>query len=309
MPVLLIHGGVARPSYNVPSVLFHLQKIAIEAYSMFDCGKDHVDVVEKAVLLMENDPTFNAGVGSVLNLLGELEMDAAIMDGSTGMAGAVCSASFPKNPIRLARVVMEMTPHVLISGRGADILAEKLGFERHPGPTEEILKRYGEMRSKLLSGDGCDDLLSEVRRVIKHINYFDTVGAVSSCYGKVAAATSTGGIWMKLPGRVGDTPVIGAGTYAWLRGAASGTGLGEAAMVTLAAKSVVDRINNGRSVRSAVIQTLSEIKKHTGKIYGLIAVNSSEEFFAGQTAGRLAWVAVKDGEVFQGISVSRSQCN
>ncbi len=304
MPVLLVHGGVARPSYNVSSMLPRLRRIAIEAYHLFDQGKDHVDVVERAVLLMENDPTFNAGVGSVLNLLGELEMDAAIMDGATGRAGAVCSASFPKNPIKLARAVMEMTPHVLISGRGADMLAEKLGLERHPGPTEKILKKYSEMKSKLLAGEGLDDILSGIKRAVEHINYFDTVGAVSSCHGKVAAATSTGGTWMKLPGRVGDTPVIGAGTYAWHRGAASGTGVGEAAMVTLAAKSVVDRINDGSDVRSAVIQTLNEIKRHTGKIFGLIAVNSSEDFFAGQTMGRLVWVAVKDGKVFQGISVS-----
>ena len=182
-------------------------------------GGDALDAVEATVKVLENDPNFNAGRGAVFTYEGRSELDAAIMEGETRKAGAVAGVSATKNPISLARAVMEDSPHVMLSGDGADIFSREQGLEQAPPEyfaTPERRRQLEEMKSNKLSWFDVD-------------MKYGTVGAVAlDSEGHVAAATSTGGITGKRWGRIGDSPIIGAGTYADDRACAvSATGAGE----------------------------------------------------------------------------------
>ena len=178
-------------------------------------GETAMDVVEKVVRTLEDDPHFNAGRGAVYTHDGRHELDAAIMDGRDLSAGAVAAVSDVKNPISLARLVMEESPHILLVGAGAEAFADELGVVRVPQTYFHTQYRYEAWQRALERKRQQDDK--------------DTVGAVvRDVYGNLAAATSTGGLTDKRWGRVGDVPVIGAGTYADNRTCAlSATGKGE----------------------------------------------------------------------------------
>jgi beta-aspartyl-peptidase (threonine type) len=179
-------------------------------------GGAALDAVVAAVVSLEEDPLFNAGRGAVLTSDGTVELVAAVMDGRTREGGAVAGARTVRNPVRLARAVMESTPHVLLVGEGAELLANERGLERVDPSffvTDERLDQLARIRAE-----------EKVK-----LDVYGTVGAVArDASGHLAAATSTGGMVNKRPGRVGDTPILGAGTFAWDRTCAvSGTGHGE----------------------------------------------------------------------------------
>lgn len=182
-------------------------------------GGTALDAVEAAVKVLEDDPAFNSGRGSVFTYEGGIEMDAAVMDGSTRDAGAVSGVTRTRNPISLARRVMEDSPHVLLSGEGADTFSEERGLEQADQSWFAIPERRRQLDE--LKSRGVDHFDVEMK--------YGTVGAVArDKAGHVAAATSTGGITGKRWGRIGDSPLIGAGTYADDRaGAVSATGSGE----------------------------------------------------------------------------------
>ncbi len=172
-------------------------------YAVLEKGGSSLDAVTAAVRSMEDNPLFNAGIGAVLNRDGEAELDSSIMDGKTLRAGAVANLRHVKNPIELARAVMEKSPHVMIAGEGAEEFALQQGFTLVPNTyfRTEARKRQLEKAQKEQKSD-----TSEAK---------GTVGAVAlDRNGNLAAATSTGGMTNKLPGRIGDSPLIGAGTYA-----------------------------------------------------------------------------------------------
>jgi L-asparaginase / beta-aspartyl-peptidase len=182
-------------------------KTALErGYAILEQGGSSLDAVEAAVTELENFPLFNAGKGSVFNNEGNHEMDAAIMEGKSLKAGAVTGVGSVKNPVKLARLVMEQSEHVMLAGKGAEIFAEKVGVER----TDKDYF-YNEMRYQQWL-----QALKEDKVKLDHSEKkFGTVGAVAlDKQGNLAAATSTGGMTNKKFGRVGDSPVIGAGTYA-----------------------------------------------------------------------------------------------
>ncbi|HRO42910.1 MAG TPA: isoaspartyl peptidase/L-asparaginase [Flavipsychrobacter sp.] len=183
-----------------------LQNALDAGYTLLERGASSLDAVEAAVAVLENFPLFNAGKGSVFNHLGKHEMDASIMEGQTLAAGAVSGISNVKNPIKLARVVMEKSEHVMLFGKGAEEFAKhhEIAFE----PDDYF---YNEMRYKQWQ-----EAVEEGRVMLDHSERkFGTVGAVAlDQHGNLAAATSTGGMTNKKFGRVGDTPIIGAGTYA-----------------------------------------------------------------------------------------------
>ncbi|MDR3418309.1 MAG: isoaspartyl peptidase/L-asparaginase [Nevskia sp.] len=226
-----LHGGAGDPPPGngaQPERRDALRRIATEALALLRGGASALDAATRAVELLEDCPLFNAGVGAVLNRDGQVELDAAVMDGADRRCGAVTCVSRVRSPVRLARAVMERTPHVFFGGGGAERLAAELGLERvEPGffVTEERLQQLrAAQRSGAITLDHddhapCDDDAP-----------FGTVGAVArDAWAHLAAATSTGGLTNKLPGRVGDTPVIGAGTFADDHSAAvSCTGTGEA---------------------------------------------------------------------------------
>ena len=221
-----------------------------------------LDAVEAAVRVLEEDSCFNAGRGSVLTATGCIELDAAIMDGRTRAAGAVAGLRTTRAPISLTRLLLEQGPHVFLSGKGADEFAREHGIEQVPNSWFEIPERRRQLEELLAEG-GFDD---EIK--------YGTVGAVAvDVDGHVAAATSTGGLTAKRWGRVGDSPLIGAGTYADDRSAAvSATGSGEYFIRAVAAHQLAERVRlGGQSLQQALDGVLADIASLGGK-GGLIAV-------------------------------------
>ena len=226
-----------------------------------------LDVVEAAVRVLEEDPSYNSGRGSVLTSTGCIELDAAIMDGSTRAAGAVAGLRTTRAPISLARRLLEQGPHVFLSGKGADEFARDHGLEQVPNSWFEIPERRRQLEELLAEG-GFDD---EIK--------YGTVGAVAvDVNGHVAVATSTGGLTAKRWGRVGDSPLIGAGTYADDRSAAvSATGSGEYFIRAVAAHQLAERVRlGGQSLQEALDAVLADIASLGGK-GGLIAVAPNGE--------------------------------
>lgn len=230
--------------------------------AILDRKERAIDAVEAAVRVLEEDQCFNAGRGSVLTAGGGIELDAAIMDGRTRAAGAVAGLRSTRAPISLARRLLEQGPHVFLSGKGADEFARNAGLEQVDNSWFEIPERRRQL-DELMSSGGFDD---EVK--------YGTVGAVAvDVHGHVAVATSTGGLTAKRWGRVGDSPLIGAGTYADDRAAAvSATGSGEYFIRAVAAHQVAARVMlGGESLQQALDAVLSDIASLGGK-GGLIAV-------------------------------------
>ena len=230
-------------------------------------GDRALDAVEAAVRVLEEDPCFNAGRGSVLTASGCIELDAAIMDGRERQAGAVAGLRTTRAPISLARLLLAQGPHVFLSGKGADDFARDHGLQQVENSCFEVGERRRQL-DELLASDGFDD---EVK--------YGTVGAVAvDANGHVAVATSTGGLTAKRWGRVGDSPLIGAGTYADDRAAAvSATGSGEYFIRAVAAHQLAERVRiGGQSLQAALDAVLADIQALGGK-GGLIAVSPGGE--------------------------------
>lgn len=270
---LVIHGGAGamRPVHGDED---HEERArqglrsALEAGSaILSNGGSAVDAVETAVRVLEDDPCFNAGRGSTLNAQGIVELDAAIMDGEYRRAGAVAGVRTTRAPISLARTLMERGPHVFLSYVGADRLAIEAGLEQ----VDNSWFVTGERRRQL------DELL-EKGGFDADVKY-GTVGAVAvDTSGHVAAATSTGGLTAKQWGRIGDSPLIGAGTYADDRSAAvSATGSGEYFIRAVAGHQLGERVRlAGEALQDALDGTLADIKQ-LGGLGGMIAVSPSGE--------------------------------
>ncbi|HEV2746920.1 MAG TPA: isoaspartyl peptidase/L-asparaginase [Allosphingosinicella sp.] len=231
-------------------------------------GGSALDAVEAAVRELEDDPHFNAGRGAVFTFQGSNELDAAIMDGRTRAAGAAAGVTATRNPVTLARAVMEESPHVMLSGRGADQYSRDQGLEQ-AGPewfaTAERRRQLEEMKAR---GEWFDADMK-----------YGTVGAVAvDANGHVAAATSTGGITGKRWGRIGDSPLIGAGTYADDRSAAvSATGSGEYFIREVVAHEICARIRlRGESAQAAAAAVMEEVET-LGGTGGVIVVTPGGE--------------------------------
>lgn len=265
---LALHGGAGDPEGSdpeQPEQRAALRRIAEAGQAALLAGACAVDVVEQVVALLEDCPLFNAGIGAVLNRNGDPELDAAIMDGCNRASGAVTGVSRTRSPIRLARAVMDGGAHVLLMGTGADAAGRELGL-----PTVEPAYFVTEQRRRQL-------LKARERGVVvlDHDAGFGTVGAVArDAQGRLAAATSTGGLTNKAPGRVGDTPIIGAGTYADNRSAAvSCTGTGESFMRACFGYQVHARLlYAGQSLAQACAVALEDVQLLGGR-GGCIAID------------------------------------
>ena len=236
-------------------------------------GGSALDASEAAVRVFEDDPLFNAGKGSVFDAAGVVEMDAAIMDGKTLRAGAVASLRHVKNPITLARLVMEKSPHVMMAGEGAETFARERGIELVDAKyffTQERWDALQKVKAAEKAGGNGDK-----KFFLSDQDLHGTVGAVAlDRHGNLAAATSTGGKTGKLPGRIGDTPVIGAGTYANnATCAVSGTGDGEFFIMATAAHDVSAMMEYRRkTLQEASVAVIDKIGK-LGGTGGMIAVD------------------------------------
>ena len=265
---LVIHGGAGSMRRGrLDPEQERCARAGLEAALAAGCAilgkrESALDAVEAAVRVLEEDSCFNAGRGSVLTATGCIELDAAIMDGRTRAAGAVAGLRTTRAPISLARALLERGPHVFLSGKGADEFAREHGLKQVPNSWFEIPERRRQLE-ELLAEDGFDD---EIK--------YGTVGAVAvDVDGHVAVATSTGGLTAKRWGRVGDSPLIGAGTYADDRSAAvSATGSGEYFIRAVAAHELAERVRIGREpLQQALDSVLADIADLGGK-GGLIAV-------------------------------------
>ena len=226
-----------------------------------------MDAVEAAARMLEEDTCFNAGRGSVLTEQGEVELDAAIMDGRDRQAGAVSGIKTTRAPISLARRLMEHGPHVFLAGDAADRFAAAAGIEQVENEFFMVPERRRQLEEALAAGSAADPIK------------YGTIGAVAvDVHGNVAAATSTGGITAKRWGRVGDSPLIGAGTYADNRAAAvSATGSGEYFIRAVAAHELAARMRiGGETLQQALDGVLADIEALGGK-GGLIAVAPNGE--------------------------------
>jgi len=228
-------------------------------------GGDALDAVEAAARVLEEDPAFNAGRGSVLAFDGHVELDAAIMDGRDRRAGAVAGLRTTRAPISAARAVMDQSPHVLMSFHGADEFALEVGLEQVPNRWFVTPERRRQLDELLARGSDAFD--ADIK--------YGTIGAVAVDHnGHVAAATSTGGLTAKRWGRIGDSPLIGAGTFADDRAAAvSATGLGEVFIRAAAAHELCARVRiGGETLQAALDAVLADVKALGGN-GGLIAVS------------------------------------
>ena len=277
---LAIHGGAGtiERSKMTPErereYRAGLERALTAGYEVLKRGGSSLDATEAAVRVLEDDPNFNAGKGSVFTSAGTNEMDAAIMDGKTLAAGAVASLKHIKNPISLARLVMEKSGHVMMDSEGAELFAKENGIELVDQKyffTQErwdALQKIKAAEKSRTSGGGKKFLITDQDR-------HGTVGAVAlDQNGNLAAATSTGGTTNKRPGRVGDSPVIGAGTYANnATCAVSATGDGEYFIRATVARDVSALMEyRGMSLKEAARAALDKVAK-LGGTGGLIAID------------------------------------
>jgi len=259
-------------------------------------GGSALDAVEAAVRLLEDDPVFNAGTGATLTSAGDVELDASIMDGASLRCGAVAVVKDVRNPISLARAVMERTHHVLLAGPGASAFAREIGLPPHENGllvTPRQRRRWEEARAALRAQ-------ARPGAPSKH----GTVGAVArDARGHLAAATSTGGMSMKLPGRVGDTALIGCGTYADdALAAVSCTGHGERVIQLTLGRHAADLVGRGASAMDAAREAAALLGRRLQGNGGLIVVGPAGEVgFAHNTAAMSrAWTAA-DGSILAAL--------
>lgn len=259
VPSLIVHGG----AWDIPDDAVEACKAgcrrAIEAgWSILNAGGHSLDAIEAAITILEDDPAFDAGYGSHLNLDGQVECDAIVMDAATLKAGSVAGLHRIKNPIRLARRVLEHCSHMMLIGEGAECFAVQHDLSLCD-PLELVSPAEREAWLRC----------SQDSHAAEHHRGHDqgTVGAVAiDKQGRLFAATSTGGICCKLPGRVGDSPLIGCGCYADSEtGGASSTGYGEAIMRIVMAKSATDALRNANASSKLAAQQAVQLLAARGK--------------------------------------------
>jgi beta-aspartyl-peptidase (threonine type) len=276
---IAVHGGCGRWDGRDTRAALRGVRAAVEAARrILAGGGSALDAVCAAVVVLEDDPLFNAGTGSTLNRDGDAEMDASVMVGEQLRCGGVAAIRRVRNPVLVARRVMEDTPHVLLAGRGATAFARRQGFRGYDPITRESRVRF---RSAARAAGG-------------------TVGAVAlDAEGRLAAATSTGGTALKLPGRVGDSPVPGAGNYATRSAAASATGRGELILRHAVTKSLCDRVAAGRSAGRAARETLQRLPLERGESVGAIALDRRTGIGVAIRGGSMphAWFVAGAGHV------------
>jgi len=275
MPIALIaHGGAGkwRPGSESDAVE-GLREAVARGRSVLRAGGSALDAVCATVVALEDNPNYNAGTGAVLNFDGFCELDASVMESRESRVGAVAALQRVKNPILVARKVMEETDHVMLAGEGAQRFARIMGFGDHDPITPARRADWEQKRKDIDKALGL-----RTRRFLKdHPEYAGgTVGAAAvDANGVLAAATSTGGMTLKMVGRVGDSPIAGAGNYASRHVAASATGTGEYVIRMLAARALSDAMERGANVANALDDVMGRLKRDFDADVGIIAVDSA----------------------------------
>ena len=291
-PVLLVHGG----AWDIPDGLRDEHVDGIRAalaagWAELSAGGSAVDAVEAAAVVLEDDPKWDAGYGSVLDQDGRVTVDAMIMDGSSLGLGSIAGASTVKNAVRVARLVMERSDHTVFVGKGADRFAAANGVEAIANRTLIVEREREEFERHRAHARGrAATVRTEVEAPLSNHGH-DTVGAIAlDAAGHVAAATSTGGKTFKPVGRVGDSPLVGSGGYADDElGAVSCTGDGESIMKLVLGKWAVDRIGEGMDPQEAAAAAIQRLATRLGATGGLIVLSPDGRSGAAYSTPRMAW--------------------
>jgi beta-aspartyl-peptidase (threonine type) len=298
-PSIIVHGG----AWNIPEQLEEphvngCEKAAALGYDLLSHGHSAIDAVEEAVASMEDDPTFDAGKGATLNQSGQVELDAIVMNGSNLRSGAVAAIRHVRNPIRIARKIMETTPFSMLAGEGALDFALKNGFDRCCEEDLLVGRELEDYKEFLKTG------ILRTREVFAG-EQRDTVGACAlDEEGHLACATSTGGIPRKIAGRVGDSPLVGAGAYADdTIGAASTTGWGEKIMAVLLAKTTIDLLKNTDTTFGACEQAIEILRKRVDGFGGVILLDRTGVVGYSHNTPKMAYAFVEGPSGNKGASV------
>jgi beta-aspartyl-peptidase (threonine type) len=295
-PVLVVHGGAwAMPDDMVEAHIRGVNNALAAGWRVLERGGSSVDAVEEAVVIMEDDETFDAGRGSFLNRDGCVQLDALIMDGATLRTGGVGCVEHLRNPIRAARKILSESPHVYFVADGAERFAAEHGVPlcRNedliiPREIERLRKYQAELAARDVKQDGNDLFAPDTDDLtVSH----DTVGAIAlDRDGNIAAATSTGGTLNKAPGRLGDSSLIGCGCYADNESAAaSTTGWGEPIMKLVLAKWTVDRIAAGNLPEWSAQEAMNYLKQRVNGHGGIIVLNREGHVGISHNTPRMAW--------------------
>jgi beta-aspartyl-peptidase (threonine type) len=304
-PALIVHGGAWDiPDDAVEACQMGCQRALTAGWAVLNSGGRALDAIEAAIVVLENDPVFDAGFGSHLNLDGKVECDAIVMDGATLRAGAAATLQRIRNPIRLARKILETCPHMMLVADGAERYAKANGISLCDN--KELISP-----AEWAAWQQCK---KDAHAAEHHRGHEQgTVGAVAiDSQGALIAATSTGGTCCKLPGRVGDSPLIGCGCYADSEaGGVSSTGYGEAIMKVVMAKAAVDRLrgfaestSDSLSSRAMQVaeQTIAELARRTKATAGLILLDrEGNPGFAFNTPRMAYGYVTPDGGFITGV--------
>jgi beta-aspartyl-peptidase (threonine type) len=274
---ILVHGGAGewQPKDEAAAVAGVTSAVRSAAEVLAADGSA-LDAVVAAVVALEDDPLFNAGTGAALNRDGDVEMDASVMCGDDLRCGAVAGLRRVRNPVLVARRVMERTRHVMLAGEGALQFARAEGFADYDPLTQRAREAWLRKRTPPAG----------------------TVGAVAlDRHGRLAAATSTGGVTLKLPGRVGDSPIPGAGNYAHAAAACSATGHGELMMRVVAAKDLCDRVARGEHPQAATEALLREMAAGVGADAGFILLSRGGDLGVAHGTASMPHAWWREGEL------------
>lgn len=284
---IVVHGGAGSvPESARERHAVGCKTAAHEGAKLLAAGGSALDAAQRAVEVLEADPVYNAGIGAALNSEGEIELDAAVMDGEHLLAGAVCALPPFSSPIQIARAVMTDGKHVLYAGVGAERFAQSHGFERVTTASMTTPAARARFEAMRLAGKSSEGWAG------------GTVGAVArDIRGHVAAATSTGGTFMKQPGRVGDTAILGAGTYADDEaGACSNTGHGEAVMRLCLAKTCIEWMRTDMHPEDAARAAIRLLERRAGGLGGLILVDRRGRIGLARTTETMSFATMKEGD-------------
>ena len=294
-PVLVIHGGAwAIPDEMVDAHLNGVRNAAA-GWPVLERGGSALDAVEEAVVVMEDDETFDAGRGSFLNRDGKVQLDAFIMDGATLRGGGVGCVERLRNPVRAARKILSDSPHVYFVAEGAERFAAEHGIALCRNEDLIIPREVERLREyQALTATNGNDLFAPTisHHLLSHdLLSHDTVGAVAlDRAGNIAASTSTGGTLNKAPGRLGDSSLIGCGCYADnLSAAASTTGWGEPIMKLVLAKWAADRVESGSLPEWAAKEAMNYLKQRVNGHGGIILLDAQGRFGIAHNTPRMAW--------------------
>jgi L-asparaginase / beta-aspartyl-peptidase len=315
--VLLVHGGAwAIPDADRPAHETGVRNALAAGYSILSRGGSALDAVEAAVVVLEDDPTFDAGYGSFLTSDGRVQLDALLMDGGRMRAGGVACVERLRNPIKAAKIVLEQSPHVYFVGAGAEEFAASHGvplIENRELVLDRERERLARAQSREAAGLADETFTGHLLRDDKSpetavhpaLSSHDTVGAVAlDAYGNLAAGTSTGGTLNKTPGRVGDSSLIGCGCYADnLSAAVSLTGWGEPIMKLVLGKWATDRVAAGTAPEFAAREAISYLFNRLGGHGGIILLGPDGRFGLAHNTPAMAWGLATPAGLQTGLAI------